>query len=174
MSASWNLVHIEGREYELMNGTGTRIKLSKSSKVDPVKLMDEMESLGVPAAYTRDIDLVLFTMLKGDCGDYLNGRVRISSNAETREIIAKVFVHEIAHHVDDMYDVTEDEKITKEKKMKAKYIDDPYAKKNVGEYFAVGFEVFYCGTKKEKAKMRKKNPVLYRKIAFLHKAMKDE
>jgi hypothetical protein len=44
---------------------------------------------------------------------------------------------------------------------------DGYAKKDVGEYLACGFEVFYCGAKKVKDKMKKMNPHLYRTIKVL-------
>ena len=166
---SWNVVHRKGREYELLNGSGTPIRLSPKAQPDISWLMARMEELGIPIAYTMNLEEIYFTFLKGrDHGDYRVGKIRISSNKETKEIMDSVFVHELAHFVDDMDDVTSNDLLIKEKKQRAKYMPDPYAKKNVGEYLAVGFEVYYLGTDEEKKRMRKSNPRLYRTIASLH------
>lgn len=136
--------------------------------------MDEMERIGVPPAFTENLEVIEITILKGLLGDYLNGRLRLSSTAEARKNLGKVFVHELGHHIDDEEEISEDEKIKQEKKKAAKFMSDAYAKKSVGEYVAVGFEVYYYGTKEEKAKMKKKNPVLYRKIASIHEQFKSK
>jgi hypothetical protein len=129
-----------------------------------------MEELGVPIAYTEDLEEIYFTKLPGgDHGDYVGGRIRMSADKKTREIMDKVFVHEIAHHMDDQEDVTSDETLNEERKLKAKHMSDTYAKKNVSEYLAVGFEVYYLGSREEKAKMKKMNPRLYKTIASLHR-----
>jgi hypothetical protein len=134
--------------------------------------MSKMEELDVPVKYSVGLKEVLCTQLRGmDHGDYLDCRIRMSSDKKTQDIMEKVFVHELAHHVDDMHDVTSDEKLAQEKKAKAKHMPDGYAKKNVGEYLAVGFEVFYCGSVEEKRKMRAKNPVLFQTIRSLHRRL---
>lgn len=168
--ASWNVAWVKAKEYMLMNGDSTPVRLSPSSKPDVSWLMSRMEELGIPIAYTKDLEEIYFTKLPGgDHGDYCAGRIRMSADKKTCPIMDKVFVHELAHHVDDQEDVTSDEKLIQEKKRAAKYMADTYAKKNVGEYLAVGFEVYYLGTEQEKKKMRKRNPRLYRTIGDLHR-----
>ena len=167
---SWNVEWVKAKEYVLLNGDCTPVRLSPASKPDISWLMSRMEELGVPVAYTKDLEEICFTRIPGgDHGDYLSGRIRIAGDLKTQPIMDKVFVHELAHHVDDQEDVTSDERLTKEKRRAAKHMADTYAKKNTGEYLAVGFEVYYLGTKEEKKKMRSKNPRLYRTIAELHR-----
>ena len=167
---SWNVISVKKKEYALMNGCQTPINCSPSSSPDISWLMSRMEELGVPIAYTEDLVEIYFTKLPGgDHGDYSSGRIRLAADKKTRDILDKVFVHELAHHLDDQEDVTSDDILCKEKKLKAKHMPDAYAKKNVGEYLAVGFEVYYLGSKKEKTKMRKMNPRLFKTIASLHR-----
>lgn len=125
--------------------------------------------MGVPFKYTDGLDLIYFTFLRGLHGDYVDDRIRICANDETKKVMAKVFVHELGHHVDEQEDISGDEAIIAEKRERAKYIDDSYAKKNVVEYVAVGFETFYCGTNEEKRRLRKKNPRLYAAIRRCHR-----
>jgi hypothetical protein len=74
--------------------------------------------------------------------------------------------------MDDRELISLRDNIIKEKKLKVKYVNDSYARKNVGEYVAVGFEIFYCGTKKEKRSLKKHNPKLYGVISRLHRKYK--
>lgn len=131
--------------------------------------MSRMEELGVPAGYTRELEEIYFTRLHGDAGDYFDGRIRISVDSKTWDIADKVLVHELGHHVDDMEDVTSDESLAHEKKTRGCYMPDGYARKNVGEYLACGFEIYYCGSKQDKRNLKKKNPVLYATIRRLHR-----
>lgn len=169
---TWNVSHVKGREYELLNGSSTAVRCSKSVKLDISKLLGRMEELGVPAAYTVGLDEIYFTRLRGTHGDYLDCKIRLSTDQKTMELIDKVFIHELGHHVDDMEDVTSSDELQEEKKKKSQHMPDGYARKNVSEYFAVGFEVYYCGSVKEKKGMKKKNPVLFRTISRLHRRFK--
>lgn len=157
------------REFLLIHSS-TAIRLSPSSKPDITKLMSEMEEADVPISYTNELEEIYFTKIPGgNHGDYCSDRIRLAADKKTREILGKVLVHELAHHVDDQEDICSDDRLMKEKKKKAKYMSDTYAKRNVGEYFAVGFEVYYFGTDKEKRQMKKKNPYLHRTIEAIHK-----
>lgn len=169
---SWNVSHVKGREFELLNGSATAVRCSKSAKPDIPKLLTRMEELGVPASYTVGLSEIYFTRLPGTHGDYLDCRIRLSTDSRTLELIDKVFVHELGHHIDDMEDVTSSDDLKHEKKTRSKHMSDGYARKNVSEYFAVGFEIYYCGTIEEKRKMKKKNPVLFRTISRLHRRFK--
>lgn len=172
--SSWNVLYISDREFQLLNGSQTLITLSPKSKFDVTLLMSKLEEIEFPLSYTKGLKLIHMTKLPGTAGDYLDCRIRMSSDKLTQDIMDVVFVHEVAHHIDDIENVTDDEHLKKEKKKKAKFMPDGYAKKNVGEYFATGFEVFYCGTKKEKSNMRKKNPRLFSTISALHKKFSDD
>lgn len=166
--SSWNVVWVRERTFELMNKSSTLIHLSPSSQVDVSLLMSRMEDLGVPVAYTEELREIRFTKLR-DMGDYKDCVIRMSSNRRTRESMDRVFVHELAHHVEETYDTCSNESIHAEKRSSAKHLPDGYAKKNVFEYFAVGFEVYYCGTREERKKMKTKNPILYRTIHEIHR-----
>lgn len=132
--------------------------------------MSRMEELEIPIAYTRNLEKIIFTKIpKGHHGDYQGDVIRLAADKKTTPILDKVFVHELAHHVDDHEDLSSDDLLIQEKKVAAKHMSDTYAKKNTSEYLAVGFEVYYLGTKEEKKKMRDKNPRLYRTIAVLHR-----
>jgi len=164
---SWNVVYTKNKEYELLNGSSTLIKCSPKSNPDISWLMSRMEELGVPPAYSHNLEEIYFTRLVDD-GDYSNGRIRISVYSRSWVVADKILVHELAHHVDDIENLTDNDMLLKEKKKKVKYMPDGYARKNVGEYLACGFEVYYCGTEKQKKTMKKKNPVLYKTIEKIH------
>lgn len=172
---SWNVVWVKAREYELLNGSQTAVYLSRTSKFPVAQLMSRMEELGVPVAYSGNLKEVIFTRSlpsrtgTRNHGDYVNSRIRMASGRDTVDVMDRVFVHELAHHVDDQEDVTGDGLLEDERKRRWKHMPDRYARKNAGEYLAVGFEYFYCGTEEERAQMKRKNPRLYRTIASLHR-----
>lgn len=167
--SSWNVSHVEKKEYELLNGSSTLVHSSPTSNPDIAWLMSKMEELEVPIAYTRELKELYFTKLPRDAGDYFRGRIRISVRPDDWENAHRILVHELGHLIDEEEAATDDDSMKKEKKKKAKHMPDAYAKKDVCEYFAVGFEVFYCGTKEERKKMKKKNPLLFKRIKALHK-----
>lgn len=167
---SWNVEWVRAKEYVLLNCECTPILLSQSSKPDLSWLMSRMEELRIPISYTKNLEKIIFTKIpRGHHGDYQGDIIRLAADKKTAPILDKVFVHELAHHVDDHEDISSDDLLIKEKKVASKYMDDAYARKNTSEYLAVGFEVYYLGTKEEKKKLRAKNPRLYRAIAALHR-----
>jgi len=157
------------KEYVLLNATSTPVKCSPSSRPNISWLMSRMEELEIPVAYSNGLEELYFTKLKGDHGEYQAGKIRIACDAKTEGIMDKVFIHELAHHVDDQEDVTSNDRLIYEKKYCAKYMIDVYARRNIYEYFAVGFEVYYLGAPAERKKMRRYNPHLYRTITKLHR-----
>ncbi len=82
-------------------------------------------------------------------------------------------MHELAHHVDEEEGISDRPGLLEEKKKKARYLPDSYAKKNLLEYVAVGFEVYYCGTREEKRKMKRCNRKLYSIIQYIHRKYKS-
>jgi hypothetical protein len=133
--------------------------------------MTEMEELNVPFAYAGKVKEIYFTLMP-DHGDHKDGLIRISYTNQSREILARILIHELAHNVDDEEGLSEREDIILEKKKKARYLPDRYARKNVDEYIAIGFETYYCGTPEQKRKMKRCNPRLFGAIRYLHRKYK--
>lgn len=169
---SWNVIPAKESDIDfvLLNGDRTIIRFTQRAEwLDIPWLMSKMEELNVPFAYTVGLKEIYFTMLQGLDGDYKNGLIRLSIGMGSRYTLDRTFVHELAHHVDEAEDISGRESIITEKKTSAKELVDTYARKNVCEYVAVGFEVFYCGSKKERSRLRKKNPKLYNVIRYIHR-----
>lgn len=162
------MIHVRGNEYSLISGCA--IRSSPKSKPDIAWLMSRMEEIGVPPSYLAELDEIYFTRLRGrNHGDYWAGKIRLSVDKASWECVDRTLVHELAHHIDDMEDVTVDERLDDERKSKGQHMPDSYARRNVSEYLAVGFEVFYLGTREEKSEMKRKNPLLYRTIRNIHR-----
>lgn len=166
--ATWKVVHSRGK-YFLNNGKEpTQFKYSPKSNPDVPWLMKQMRELGIPIAFTLGLKEIYFTRLHGTHGDYRGGILRLSIDKRSWEIVPIVLTHELAHHLDEILGITKDKKLIREKMTKAQHMPDGYAQKNTGEYLACGFEVYFCGEKKEKDKMKRKNPHLFRVIRSLH------
>jgi hypothetical protein len=172
---SWNVLFVDDDKFELINGHLTLVTFGKKvNMIREVKdmfiarLMSEMEDAQVPIAYSSGLREVTFTRMTKDVGEYLNGVIRVSTTKEGMRNAAKILVHELAHHVDFSEDITSDERLVREKTKKAKFMSDGYSRKDVGEYWACGNEVFYFGDEKAKKKLRKKNPYLFKKISLTH------
>lgn len=173
---SWNVVICDDPEgdYVLLNKSRTLIRLSERAKIDLAQLLSKMEEAGVPIRYSEEVKEIYFTHLKDSThGDYNDGTIRLSCGHESRQIHEKTLVHELAHHIDAIENISDREHIIVEKRKKAGMLPDTYAKKNVGEYIAIGFEVYYFGSREERAKMRKRNPRLWNVIRYLHRKYKS-
>lgn len=166
---TWNVVEMD-EGYVLLNSTATLIRLAKHVRMNVAELLDKMEELQIPLKYTSGLKEIYMTQLYryGKHGDYLENHMRLSCGPNDKEYLPKTFVHELAHHVDDREGIRLDEAVISEYKKHWRSLGDKYARKNVGEYVAIGFEIFYCGTKGEKSRLRKKNPRLYKAIRKTH------
>jgi hypothetical protein len=167
---SWNVVKCptEEGEYILKNPSRTLIRFSERAQLDIHVLFDALEKLNVPFAFTNKVKEIYFTLME-DHGDHLDGKIRVSYTTDAREILPRILVHELAHNIDDNEGISERDDITKEKRLKARYLPDRYARKNVMEYVAVGFETYYCGTPEQKKKMKRCNKKLFGVIRYLHR-----
>jgi len=164
---NWNvLVGDEAGFMYLLGSETTFLFTAKTWSMDIIpKVLSDLETAGVPLSYTKGVHSIKFTRIPaGRLGTYALGKIHVSVFANCEIPLAKLIVHELAHHLDDMEDVVSDPKLMHEKKKKAKYLD-PYARKNVDEYFAVGVEEYYFGDRK---KLSKNCPVLHKKISQLH------
>lgn len=163
---SWNLIPIDDSEYELANGTNTIVRVSKRFKPDLTGMMSLLEESGFPIEYSRGVILIYFMMMKGDAGRYVQSAIGVSHGSLPQ--MTRTLIHEIGHHVDANEGISEDPKIISEKSKRARYLSDAYARKDVGEYVAVGFETYYFGGTAEKERMKRLNPQLYDRIAKIH------
>lgn len=159
-------------DFVLLNRCKTLIRFSQRARIEVVELMNRMEELNVPFGYTEDVKEIYFTVLSGMHGDYSDGNVRLHCGHESKKIHDRTLVHELAHHIDEVEAIGDRPGLAEEKKKKARYLTDSYAKKNVTEYIAVGFEVYYCGSREEKRKMKRCNPRLFNIIRYLHRKYK--
>lgn len=172
----WNVIKCNDKEadFVLLNKSKTTISFSKRSNADLAMIMNEMEEASVPFSYTNGVKKIYFTLLRSNThGDYSDGNIRLSCGRNSRDMYASTFVHELAHHLDEEEDISGRDSIITEKKRKARYLTDSYARKNVGEYIAVGFEVYYFGSRDERARMRKNNPKLWNVIRHIHRKYRD-
>jgi hypothetical protein len=169
--AGWNALVLEPGGCFLLNPAGTAVRFSRrASRIDFVGLLVRMEELDVPFAYTRELAEIYFTVLPGGkLGDYLDGQIRLSCGVDGIGVMDRTLVHELAHHVDELEELSERSSIVSEKRARAKFMSDVYSRTDVGEYVAVGFEVFYLGTPEQRSKMRTCNGRLYDAISRVHR-----
>ena len=153
----------------LSNRWSTELRFSRRAVVDTLALFDRMEELGVPFAYADELEEVYFTLLPGKHGDYFPCKIRLSTSRDSLSMLDRTFIHELGHHIDNVEELSERPSLVEEKRTQAKFMSDTYARTDVGEYVAVGFEVYYLGTRRERAQMREMNPKLYRTVADMHR-----
>lgn len=176
---SWNVepTGITDEPYYFRNSSQTIISFSKRTSFDISILLVKMEERGVPFAYTEKLKELRFTILKGSIvGNYGKGLIHLSPQGwgpGSDESMCQTFIHELGHHIDEQEAISSDLKIIKEKKTCAKHLPDSYGTKNIDEYIAVGFEVFYFGSNKDKKKLRKKNKHLYKRIMQAHRKYRN-
>lgn len=168
---NWNLTSCPTDEGQLIfkNRSRTLIRLSERVSVDVIDLVAKMEGLGVPFAYTDHVKEIYFTLLIKNHGYHDSGKIQISFTEHARPILDRILVHELAHNVDWHEGISEEPAILEEKRKRARFFSDKYARTSVAEYVAVGFEVFYCGSELERERMRKLNPRLYSAISQCHR-----
>ena len=172
MSESWSFEHQRGNEYCLRNPSRTLVRVNRRADVDLSWFFSVLEDIGLPIAFTRELEEINFTWIKKQGGDYLDGKIRVTPITD-QALMAKIFVHELGHHVDEQEALFERDSLIEEKKDRGHLMDDKYAQKNMFEYIACGFEVFYCGTPLERKRMKKNNPKLWNVISWIHRKYKN-
>jgi hypothetical protein len=152
-----------------MNRWSTTLRFSKRAKVDVITLFNRMGELGVPFSYCDELEEIYFTLLPHKHGQYAPHEIWLSTSLDSRGCIDRTLVHELGHHIDNVEELSERLPIIEEKRLQSKFMPDNYARQDVGEYIAVGFEVYYLGTREQRRKMRELNPRLYRTIGDVHR-----
>lgn len=168
---SWNVEPRGKYEYSLLNPARTLITVNQRADVDLGWITGVLEEIGFPLGYTSELEEIRFTWVKNCGGYYLDNKVWVAPHID-RALMVSNLIHEIGHHVEEMEDLTERESLIREKKERGHLIDDTYSQKNIYEYIACGFQVYYCGTTLQKKNLRKNNPKLYNVINWLHRKYK--
>lgn len=161
-------------DYILQNRSRTLIRLSTRANVDVARVLSEIEELGVPFSYTDKLKEIYFTILPSSethvfHGDHKDGKIRVSVASEARELLVRTLVHELAHDIDDHEGISDSDEIIREKRKCARLLPDPHARKSVGEYVAIGFETYYCGTRAERSTLRLCCPRLHAAVRRVHR-----
>lgn len=165
---SWNIVPTDNLSYELINGSSTVVELSRRVRPNLGALLVKFEDAGIPISYTTGLKLIKLTILKQGVGFYRNGEIFLSCSSSEELHLPEVFIHEIGHHVDHLEAISDDPQIVVEKRKRARFMSDKYARKNVNEYVAEGFTTYYFGTGDEISKMKEMNTKLYNRIKQAH------
>lgn len=158
----------------LRNGSGTIIRFSQRIDPDGVDdLMKDMRDAGVPFAFTKGLREIYFTVLRsldGEtiCGDYIDGRIRLSCGRHSIPL-HHILIHELGHHVDEIEGISDRPKVIGEKRYRAHMLGKDQATEDVGEYIAIGFEVFYFGGRGARAHLSRTNPHLYNVLRYMHR-----
>jgi hypothetical protein len=175
---SWNVSLLDDRNYVLLNEDETEVRLSKRvPQLVLAEMLSQLEEKSVPIGYTRDLESIYFTLLPPVSGalimgDYFGNNIRLSYHVMNRNSIARTFIHELGHHVDDMEAISEEFHISHERKNKKKFMKNEAAKDSDSEYVAVGFEIFYFGSDKEKKLLKRHNRKLFDAISDVHEKYK--
>lgn len=169
MSESWNVIASghDGREFVLLNKSRTIIRLSERVNIDVGAFLSKVEEAGVPISFTDGVKEIYFTFLRENRGQYLDGLVELCATETDLRKICSSFVHELGHHIDELRGMSDRKKIIEEKRKSSHLMPDSYARKNVDEYVACGFEVYYFGTRKQRGDFRRSNPKLYNAIRYV-------
>ena len=170
VASDWNVAcQDDDSSYVLLNRSRTSIVCHRRISLDIGWLMSRMEEIGLPLAYTEELEEIKFTVLRERRlqGDYLDGRIRVHCGIDHRRSLDRILVHEIAHHVDSIEDISGRDRIEKEWTSRAKFLPDGWAKQNPLEYVAIGFESYYLGTREERATMQRRNPRLLAAIKYV-------
>ncbi len=131
--------------------------------------MKKMEIASVPISFARFLRKIHVTSIPADLtGMYNDDVIKLSMRRSIERHLDTVLVHEIAHHVIDYGQNVLDKTLRDEFKNSSKLMPDRYAREDVHEYFAVGFEVYYFGSAKVRDAMSGQNPVLFSTINSLH------
>lgn len=194
VASSWNVQHCEDCDngFTLLNSSKTPIVFSaRIVNVDIAQILSEIEMTGIPIACSEGLKEIYFTILKEDSlerdpnyklftyGDYDNEDlvIRVSWGLEERKQVVETIIHEIGHHVDGIELISDYDDFISECKEKSKYLPKrfrPHPLKDPCEYFAMGFEAFYVGTKEEKKLIRLNNPILWKSLLKINRKYKNK
>lgn len=175
MTESWDVEPTDdpSAPFFFRNASQTVVTVSRRVRFDFSYLLVRMEHVGLPTAYLDKVREVRLTMLPRDYGRYQAGRIVLDAfgwGPGPLETVCQTFIHELGHHIDWEEAISDDPAVVKEKRTRYRFLPDPAgARKNVGEYVAVGFEVFYMGSAADKKRMREKNPKLWDRIRKAHR-----
>ncbi len=158
-------------EWRLLNSSATLLQFSQRVDVSVVEcLLGRMTAAGVPFAFSEGLQGIYFTYLQTNRGEYEEGHVRLSCDA-SGDVLDTTFVHELGHHLDALESISKRPKVVQEHES-TKTLNAPAggsSRKDIEEYVAIGFELFYFGKRGTRTLLRTENPKLYNVISNLHR-----
>jgi hypothetical protein len=168
---SWNVAVCKRDpevDYYLLNRDRTPIKFTTRVPFNMGKFLAVLEDIGFPLKYTNGIESIRFRRIKSYYGYYWGDNIDMGVlPRRSMRIYVETFIHEIAHHIDSEEDLSDS--LDDERRRRGKHIGHVEARRNNSEYFARGFEKFYSRNPKDKFRLRKRNPRLYRTIRMIHR-----
>lgn len=163
-------------EWRLSNGSATILQFNQRVDAGVVEsLLLGMTDAGVPFGYSEGLKEIYFTYLLNNRGEYEAGRVRLSCDA-SGDVLDTTFAHELGHHLDAIEKLSERPKVVEEHET-TKTLRAPAggsSRKDIEEYVAIGFELYYFGKRGTKSRLKKENPKLYNVIKHLHRKYNKE
>jgi hypothetical protein len=163
-------------DWRLLNGSATLLQFGQ--RVDPgvvESLLRNLTDAGVPFAYSEGLQEVYFTYLPNRRGDYEPGHVRLSCDA-SGGVLDTTFAHELGHHLDAIEKLSTRRRVVEEHET-TKTLEAPAggsSMKNIEEYVAIGFELYYFGKRGTKSRLKRENPKLFNVIQHLHQKYKNK
>jgi hypothetical protein len=171
---NWNGTLMRSRQrnqFYLANRSRTLVKVKKGLKFTPEQLFLQLQDVRFPLQYVEGLDAIYFTVIpKNVQGYYCDGTIWIDVSKKGIGEVLETFVHEVGHFLDDEEDLSGT--LSEERKKRHRYLDDPNAKKDDGEYLATGFERFYSEDRKDRKALKRHNPKLHHIINALHRSFK--
>lgn len=168
----WNdaLCRLRNGSLHLANRSRTLVKVKRGIKFRPEELFLRLQDVGFPLAYADGLEVIRFTTLTGsNRGWYLDGEATIDVSRGGASCVLETFVHEVGHHVDEEEGASQG--LDEERRKGARFLRSLGASDNAREseeeYLAAGFELFYSEDPKKRARLRARNPKLYRTIGRL-------
>lgn len=162
-------------DWRLLNGSATLLQFDQRVDASVVEsLIGRMTDARVPFAYSEGLREVYFTYLPNRRGDYEPGHVRLSCDA-SGGVLDTTFAHELGHHLDEIEKLSTRRKVVEEHETKT--LEAPAggsSRKDIEEYVAIGFELYYFGKRGIKTRLKKENPKLYNVIHHLHRKYKNK
>jgi hypothetical protein len=169
----WNLAACDpakndGASWFLRNRSSTQVSVSKRTHFDPVKFFQRLDKIKFPLKYSEGLERISFTVLTGDAGGYyMDNRIWVDISQNQIDHVVEIFTHEIGHHVEEQEAISTF--LHEERMKKAKHLHSKFSEKSDDEYMAIGFEKYYTEDPATRRELRKKNPLLYKTIQYLHR-----
>lgn len=181
----WNLAVCRtrrGEQYYLTNRARTLVKINRHLRhFDPLEVFVRLQELGVPETFTRGLNEIYFTVLRGkSVGWHFDDQIIVDVSSQwTLDEIVKTLIHELGHHVDEQDNISRIGHLTEERLTRGAKLEElkrfrTNALDDDEEYLASGFEQFYAGGREGRSHLRRSNPKLYHTISRIDRIYRSD